>query len=129
MCVANSARSQIAEALGRSLLPSTVEVLSAGSKPSHVNPFAIQVLSEIGIDISSHKSKAVADIDTSGITHVITLCAEEVCPYFPGKMTRLHWPMPDPATVGGRTEQMLGEFRRTRDELRDRINAFKLEQP
>ena len=124
MCVANSARSQIAEGVARAVLPPRVEVLSAGLKPSHVNPFAGQVLSEIGIDISGAKSKSVEDIDTAGITHVITLCAEEVCPYFPGTMTRLHWPMPDPASASGRTELILGEFRRTRDELKERILNF-----
>jgi len=128
MCVANSARSQIAEGVARALLPPSIEVLSAGSKPSHVNPLAIQVLSEIGIDIARAKSKSVADIDSTGITHVITLCAEEVCPYLPGQMTRLHWPMPDPASASGRTELILGAFRRTRDELKDRIVTFYAKQ-
>ncbi len=122
LCVANSARSQMAEGIARSLLGPEFSVRSAGSQPSSVRPEAIRVLSEIGIDISAHTSKSVDTIDPAEVDAVITLCAEEVCPAFLGDAYRLHWGLPDPAaTVGGETER-LDAFRRVRDELRRRIS-------
>jgi arsenate reductase len=103
LCVANSARSQMAEGLARSIFPASVAVISAGSNPGVVNPFAIRAMSEIGIDISTHKSKNVSSIPVADVTHVVTLCAEEVCPYFPGEVKRIHWPLPDPAAAKGQT--------------------------
>ncbi len=123
LCVANSARSQIAEGLARALLPADVQVWSAGSRPTHVRPEAIAVLREIGIDISHHRSKAVADIPAGAVDTVITLCAEEECPLFLGQATRLHWGLPDPAAVTGSREERLAAFRATRDELRRRLAA------
>lgn len=98
LCVANSARSQMAEGLARAILPADLQVLSAGSKPATVNPYAIEAMKEIGIDISSHRSKSVDEIDVTGLDVVVTLCAEEVCPLLPGRVQRLHWPIADPAT-------------------------------
>jgi arsenate reductase len=121
LCVANSARSQMAEGLARSLAPAGVVVSSAGSEPSRVRPEAITVLSELGIDISSHTSKAVADLDTSTVDTVVTLCAEEVCPLYLGKAHRLHWGLPDPAAVKDDAAARIDAFRRTRDELRRRL--------
>jgi protein-tyrosine-phosphatase/N-acetylglutamate synthase-like GNAT family acetyltransferase len=123
LCVANSARSQMAEGLARTLFGGLVRVQSAGSQPSRVNSNAIAVMREIGIDITGHRSKSVNDIDPATVDVVITLCAEEVCPVWPGKMTRLHWPIPDPATDDPTvsTEAMLVRFRRARDELRVRL--------
>jgi arsenate reductase len=95
LCVANSARSQMAEGLARKLLPDHT-IQSAGSRASFVNPLAVQAMKEIGIDISKHKSKGVDEIDLSKIDLVITLCAEEVCPVMPVNSRRLHWPFPDP---------------------------------
>jgi arsenate reductase (thioredoxin) len=96
LCVANSARSQMAEGLARRQFGTDVEVLSAGSRPSRVNPYAIEAMSEIGIDIRGHHSKSVDDVDTGSVDLVITLCAEEACPILPGRVQRLHWPSPDP---------------------------------
>lgn len=118
LCVANSARSQMAEGLARGLLPPGSEISSAGSSPSRVNPLAVQVMAEVGIDISGHRSKSVEEIDTARIGTVVTLCAEEVCPVFPGTVRRLHWPLPDPAAVQGTAEERRAAFRRARDEIR-----------
>jgi arsenate reductase len=124
LCVANSARSQIAEGLARSLAPADVKVLSAGSQPTRVRPEAIAVLSEIGIDIGDQRSKDVAEIPAVEVDTVITLCGEEECPVFLGAAARLHWGLPDPAGVGGDTAARLDAFRATRDELRRRIGAL-----
>ncbi|GAB4539604.1 MAG: arsenate reductase (thioredoxin) [Haliangiales bacterium] len=128
LCVANSARSQMAEGIARKLAPAGTAVASAGSSPSQVNPLAIAAMSEIGIDISDQRSTAVADVDPNAVGTVITLCAEEVCPAFLGAAERHHWPMPDPAAVpadgpDGR-ERALAEFRRVRDQLYARIAVF-----
>ena len=124
LCVANSARSQMAEGIARSLAPPGLKIWSAGSRPTRVRPEAIEVLKEIGIDISKHRSKAVAEIPADEIDTVITLCAEEQCPIFPGKAERLHWELPDPAAVMGSKLGGLPAFREIRDELIRRITAF-----
>ena len=124
LCVANSARSQIAEGIARSLAPPEIKVWSAGSRPTSVRPEAIAVLNEIGIDISQHRSKLVDEIPAGEVDTVITLCGEEECPLFLGKATRLHWGLPDPAAVAGSGEERLAAFRGTRDELRRRIEAL-----
>lgn len=121
LCVANSARSQMAEGIARSLAPAGVTVSSAGSRPSRVNPLAVRVLDEIGIDIRSHVSKSVDGISPAAVDAVITLCAEEVCPVFLGKAHRFHWGLPDPAAAGGTDEERLQAFRDVRDELRRRL--------
>jgi arsenate reductase len=128
LCVANSARSQLAEGLARAVVPADVKVWSAGSRPTSVRPEAVEVLKELGLDISSHRSKAVADIPAGEVDTVITLCAEEECPVFLGKARRLHWGLPDPAAVSGSPEARLDAFRATRDELRRRIGQL-LEAP
>lgn len=115
LCVANSARSQMAEGIARSFAPSNVQVSSAGSKPTKVNPHAIAVLKEINIDISKHFSKIVDDIDPANVDVVITLCAEEECPIFLGKAKRLHWGLPDPTSE-------IDSFRKVRDELVTRMS-------
>jgi arsenate reductase len=119
LCVANSARSQMAEGLVRSLAPEGVTVASAGSEPSRVRPEAVEALGEIGIDISDHRSTSVDDVDPGGVDAVVTLCAEEVCPVFLGEALRVHWGLPDPAASGG-----LEAFRRVRDELRRRLELL-----
>jgi arsenate reductase len=121
LCVANSARSQMAEGIARSLAPATIKVSSAGSQPSRVNPLALQALAEIGIDASRQHSKSVDDIPPGDVDVVITLCAEEVCPAFLGKALRLHWGLPDPAHAAGSEAERLEAFRRVRDELRRRL--------
>jgi arsenate reductase len=124
LCVANSARSQMAEGIARSLAPPEVTVSSAGSSPASVRPQAIRVLEEIGIDISGYRSKGLDSIDAGSVDAVITLCAEEVCPVFLGKAVRLHWGLPDPAAVTGTEETRLNTFRSVRDELRRRLKAL-----
>jgi arsenate reductase len=124
LCVANSARSQMAEGIARAILPPSVVVRSAGSNPTSVRPEAVAVLREMGIDISGHRPKSVRDIDAGDIDTVVTLCAEEVCPVFFGSVERIHWPLSDPAAAGGTEEERLAAFRATRDELRRRIEAF-----
>ena len=128
LCVANSARSQMAEGLARQLLyPS--EVLSAGSRPSRVNPYAIEAMREIGIDISGQRSKSVSEIDPAAIDLVVTLCAEEVCPVLPGRVRRLHWPIDDPATEDPQIgpEQQRARFRVAREAIRARLVALAAE--
>lgn len=123
LCVANSARSQLAEGIARALAPASVKVSSAGSQPSKLNPLAVQALAEIGIDISGHWSKSVNDIPPEGVDTVITLCAEEVCPVWLGKANRFHWGLPDPAHTGASETERLQAFRDVRDELRRRLSA------
>jgi arsenate reductase len=121
LCVANSARSQMAEGIARSLAPAGVTISSAGSRPSRVNPLAIRALAEIGLDLRGQTSKSVNDIASDGVEAVITLCAEEVCPVFLGKARRVHWGLPDPAGHGATEEAQLQSFRDVRDELRRRL--------
>jgi arsenate reductase len=123
LCVANSARSQMAEGLARFLAPPDVMVWSAGSKPTRVRPEAIAALAEIGIDISGHRSKSVSEVPAGEIDTVMTLCGEEECPVFLGGARRLHWGLRDPASVGGSDADRADAFRHTRDELRRRLAA------
>jgi arsenate reductase len=124
LCVANSARSQMAEGIARRLLPSEVKVWSAGSRPTSVRPEAIAVLKELGIDISAHRSKAVTEIPADEVDTVITLCGEEECPLFLGKADRVHWGLPDPAAVAESEGARLAAFRAVRDELHNRIERL-----
>jgi arsenate reductase len=130
LCVANSARSQMAEGLGRMLFGDRLPVMSAGSEPSKVNPYAIEVMRELGIDLSTHHSKSVQTIDPTTVGTVITLCAEEVCPVFLGKARRLHWPIPDPASKDPSLprEEMLTRFRTVRDTIRGMLERFAAEE-
>lgn len=123
LCVANSARSQMAEGIARSLAPAGVTVSSAGSRPTRVNPLAIQALAELGIDLRGHTSKAVETIPPDDVDVVITLCAEEECPVFLGKALRLHWGLPDPGGAGLDDAQQLQSFRDVRDELVRRLSV------
>jgi len=124
LCVQNSARSQLAEGVARFLAPPGVTVSSAGSSPAFVRPQAIQVLKEIGIDISGHRSKSIEEIAAASVDAVVTLCAEEVCPVFLGTAVRLHWGLPDPAKAPGDDEARLNAFRATRDELFRRLKLL-----
>lgn len=126
LCVANSARSQMAEGLARALLGDRVEVLSAGSRPSKVNPYAIEAMAELGIDISRHRSKSVDEIDAAGLDLLVTLCAEEVCPVLPGVTRRLHWPITDPASAdpGLSPEDLRQRFRSARDQIHARVKVL-----
>ncbi len=126
LCVANSARSQMAEGLGRMIFGDRVHVMSAGSEPSQVNPYAIEVMRELGVDLTTHHSKSVQTLDPATVGTVITLCAEEVCPVFLGKARRLHWPVPDPASNDTTIprEEMLTRFRTARDAIRGMLEKF-----
>ena len=129
LCVANSARSQMAEGLARKMFPG-FRIQSAGSRPSRVNPYAIEVLAERGIDASTHSSKSVAEIDPASVALVITLCAEEVCPAFLGQAERLHWPIPDPASDDPALtpEDLRARFRAARDEVARRLEELGRER-
>jgi len=124
LCVANSARSQMAEGLARQLFPGLV-IQSAGSRPSRVNPYALEVLAEVGIDAGNQTSKSVQDIAPGSVDLVVTLCAEEVCPLFLGQAERLHWPIPDPSLT---PDDLRSRFRAGRDEIRRRLEALKAER-
>lgn len=131
MCVANSARSQLAEGLARHLFGKTAEIESAGSQPSKLNPFAIHTMRELGIDISGQYSKSVSGLSPrflKDLDYVITLCAEEVCPVVLSKAKRLHWPLTDPVGEDGSSnEDRLKRFRATREALQSHLTALKQE--
>jgi arsenate reductase (thioredoxin) len=126
LCTGNSARSQMAEGLLRQMGGTQFEVFSAGTKPSGVNALAIEVMREVGIDISKQRSKSVGGFAGQEFATVITVCdnAAEECPIFPGAPQRAHWSLPDPAAVSGTREEKLGAFRKVRDELERRIRSF-----
>ena len=126
LCTGNSARSQMAEGLFRHETGESCEVVSAGTKPSQVRQEAIGVMSEIGIDISGHRSKSVDEFMGQEFDYVITVCdhAKELCPVFPGRTKHLHWSVGDPAAVEGPEQERQVAFRRIRDELQERIRTF-----
>jgi arsenate reductase (thioredoxin) len=123
LCVANSARSQMAEGLARARFGDRIRVQSAGSAPSRVNPFAIEVMAELGISLENQRSKSVDEIDPASVDTVVTLCAEEVCPAFLAEALRLAWPIVDPASddPSFSREQMLERFRAARDSIAERL--------
>ena len=128
LCVANSARSQMAEGLARQILGERAEISSAGSDPAHVNPHAVEAMAEIGIDITGQYSKSVDTIDLSSLDLVVTLCAEEVCPILPGQVRRLHWPIADPAAPDSAAEDTTepqARFRVARDLIKEKIEALQ----
>lgn len=126
LCTGNSARSQMAEGLLRHDGGAAFEVFSAGTKPSHVRPEAIEVMREIGIDISGHRSKSVDEFLGQQFDYVITVCdnAKEHCPVFPGNVQLIHWSFEDPAAVTGDAATRLAAFRRVRDQLRERLRLL-----
>lgn len=126
LCTGNSARSQMAEGLLRHDASNGFEVASAGVEPTRVRPEAVEVMSEIGIDISAHRSKSVDEFAGQEFDYVITVCdnANEHCPIFPGNTKRIHWSFDDPAVVEGDDDIKLRAFRRTRDEIRHRLRLF-----
>jgi protein-tyrosine-phosphatase/catechol 2,3-dioxygenase-like lactoylglutathione lyase family enzyme len=126
LCVTNSARSQMAEGLARKLFGARVAVQSAESEPSQVNPYAIEVMQEVGVDLATHHSKSVETIDPASVGTVITLCAEEVCPVFLGKARRRHWPIQDPASKDASLsrDEMLTRFRAAREQIQGRLEVL-----
>lgn len=127
LCTGNSCRSHMAEGILRAAAGELIEVHSAGSKPAgYVHPKAIQVLKEIGIDISAHTSKHMNEFLDRKITTVITVCgnADQACPMYPGQVNRHHWGFEDPAHAKGTEEEILAEFRRVRDQIALVFNAY-----
>jgi arsenate reductase len=108
------------------LLGARATVMSAGSNATRVNPYAIEVMREVGADLAGHASKSVESIDRAAVDLVITLCAEEVCPAFLGQARRLHWPIPDPASTDPSLsrDELLRRFREARDTIRTKLEAF-----
>lgn len=126
LCTGNSARSQMAEGLLRSLGGDKFEVESAGTVASFVRPQAIAAMAEIGIDISGHRSKCLDEFLRTAFDNIITVCdnANQTCPSFSGKAQRTHWSLEDPAEVDGTEEEKLAAFRKIRDQLIIKIKEF-----
>lgn len=121
LCVHNAARSQMAEGIARQLAPAGVSIHSAGSRPSRVHPEAVQVMREIGVDISGQRSKGLDEVPADEIEAVVTLCAEEICPLFLSRAMQVHWGIADPAAHAGDEAGRLESFRQARDLLRERL--------
>ncbi|HEX7174156.1 MAG TPA: arsenate reductase ArsC [Pyrinomonadaceae bacterium] len=130
LCTGNSARSQMAEGLLRREAGARFEVLSAGTRPAGVRPEAVEAMREVGVDISSHRSKSVDEFAGQAFDYVITVCdnARDNCPVFPGATERIHWGFDDPAAVEGDEEARLAAFRRVRDEIATRLRAWLKEE-
>jgi len=127
LCTGNSCRSHLAEGILRAAAGDILEVHSAGSTPAgHVHPLAIQVMHEIGIDISAHRSKHMNDFLSRPVETVITVCgnADQACPIFPGQLNRHHWGFCDPAHAPGTGDEKLVVFRRVRDEIKLVFEAY-----
>lgn len=126
LCTGNSARSQMAEGLLRNYAGERFEVFSAGVAPTQVRPEAVEVMREVGIDISGHLSKSVDEFKGEEFDYVITVCdnAKEQCPVFPGQADRIHWSFDDPAATAGDENARIGVFRRVRNEITNRLRLF-----
>jgi arsenate reductase len=127
LCTGNSCRSHIGEGFLRAALGDLANVQSAGSNPSgHVHPLAIKVMAEVGINISTHRSKHLKEFLDQRVDTVITVCGnvDQACPIFPGQLNRHHWPFFDPAKATGSDEEILKCFRTVRDEMRRVFEAY-----
>jgi arsenate reductase len=126
LCTGNSARSQMAEGWLRHLAGDRFDVVSAGTEPSRVNPLAIAVMRERGIDISGHTSKPVGKFLGESFAYLMTVCdsAQERCPVFPGAVKRIHWSLRDPAAATGSEAERTAVFRQVRDEIEARIRPW-----
>jgi arsenate reductase (thioredoxin) len=127
LCTGNSCRSHLAEGILRAEAGDILDVQSAGSKPAgYVHPLAIQVMNEIGIDITGHRSKHLSEFLNQSVETVITVCgnADQACPIFPGQVNRHHWGFDDPAKATGSDEEVLAVFRRVRDEISRVFKAY-----
>ena len=129
ICVQNSARSQMAAAWLNQICGDFFEAESAGLEPGSLNPLAVEVMAEEGIDIANNETRAVFDVWKSGalFAYVVTVCDEtaaEKCPIFPGPATRLHWSFPDPSQVTGTREEKLAAVREIRDEIKEKIEEW-----
>ncbi len=126
LCTENSCRSQMAEAICNKFLGDKVKAFSAGIRPSSVNPMAIEVLKEIGIDISSARSKHVSEFEDQSFDLVVTVCgdARESCPVWPGQGKRVHFGLEDPAKASGSKEERLQTFRKVRERITHELLPF-----
>ncbi len=126
LCTGNSARSQMAEGWARFLSKGKAEAFSAGTEPKPLNPFAVRVMADVGIDIAKQQSKPMEVYQGQPFDFIITVCdrAKEHCPVWPGIKNRIHWSFDDPADATGTEEQRLAVFRRVRDEIRNRVRLF-----
>lgn len=127
LCTGNSCRSHLAEGILRAVAGDSLDIQSAGSKPAgYVHPLAIQVMKELGIDISGHRSKHLSEFMQKPVETVITVCgnADQACPIFPGQVNRYHWGFDDPAHSTGTEDEKLAVFRRVRDEIRRVFEAY-----
>ena len=129
LCEHNSARSQMAEAYLKLFAHIGLEVSSAGLEPGKLNAHVVRALREDAIDISSHGTRSVFDLQKAGesFDYVITVCSPEAaerCPVFPGTAKKLHWPFPDPSTFKGTDEQVMDQVREVRDGIRDKVRHF-----
>ncbi len=124
VCVHNSARSQMAEGLARSMAPPDVEVWSAGTEPRGLHPRAIEVMAEVGLDIAGQRSKLLDEVPWRDADTIVTLCGEgkDVCPAISPIVRRVHWPLPDPAAAA--EDDSLQAFRDVRDEIRWRVSSL-----
>jgi len=129
VCTGNSARSQMAEGFARHYGQGRVEAHSAGMEPSRLNPYAVRVMREQGIDISGHQSKAFDEALARSMDLVITVCgnADERCPVVPPEVKRLHWPLEDPAAATGSNDQVLAKFREVRDQIEVKVRGLMSE--
>jgi arsenate reductase len=123
LCTENACRSQMAEGLVNHYLAGKAKAFSAGVAPGKVNPNAIRVMAELGIDISQHRSKPVSEFEGQEFDLVITVCdrAREQCPFFPGTGRKIHVSFPDPGQATGSEKEILAVFRRVRDEMKEKI--------
>ncbi len=126
LCTANSCRSQMAEGIANHFFGDRIAAFSAGTEASFVNPRAIEVMKEIGIDVSAHRSKNLSEFDGQSFDDVITLCgsASETCPLYIGGTKKTHIGFDDPAKATGSHEDILREFRRVRDEIKDKLTQY-----
>ncbi len=127
LCTGNSCRSHLAEGVLRAAVGEAAEVASAGSVPAgFVHPVAVEVMAEIGIDISGHTSKHLNEFLERDVHTAITVCgnADQVCPVFPAQVEKFHWPFEDPAKTGGSEEEIRAVFRRVRDEIREKFQTY-----
>jgi arsenate reductase (thioredoxin) len=130
LCTGNSARSQMAEGLLRFLGKDDFDAFSAGSEPHGLNPRAVQVMGEIGIDIAQQRSKHLTEYQDQSFDYIITVCdrEHERCPTFPGDTEGIHWSYPDPVVVVDDEQAQLRAFRKVRDEIRERLHLWILNQ-
>ncbi len=129
ICIHNSARSQMAEAFMKKYAGNSVEVMSAGLEPGTLNQNVVEVMKEVGIDISGNKTKSVFDLYKKSImfSYVIAVCdaeAAERCPIFPGVATKLHWPFADPSAFTGDREEVLQRTREVRNNIEEKVKEF-----